>query len=182
MERKDNARGQIAEKIIKTDYEICNIKICPLIIAKMGNILNKEKLSVFLENHEKREDILSILEDLNTSHKLLPDFILIDASNKVFFVEVKSRSSKVTLSNTEERDAIKILADKGYKCLIKNVKIPTLNNMSEEEIEEQLKDYGKIMKGISNGKQLYYLNFIEEKFQSEPYSNVFIWDITVKLK
>ncbi len=180
MDRQDNARSQIAEKIVKTDYEVSNIQISQLIIAKENNRLDKDGINKFLQHHEKREEVLSLLDMLNKQKNLLPDFIVLDCANKISFVEVKSRK-KVTLASTEQKRAIKTLADKGYNCIIKNVQIPSSENMSDVEIEKTLREYGQIMKGNSKGVPISYLNFLKEDLQSKPYPNVSIWNLIVNL-
>ena len=87
MNKLDNARGQIAEKIIKTDYKIANIKIFYLMISKENNKLNIAGLSNFLQNYEKKEELLLILENINKQKQPLPDFICIDCSNRVFLLK-----------------------------------------------------------------------------------------------
>ncbi len=172
-----NARWKLAEKIVQTDYEWDNIKIIRLMISKNGNELNAESIRNFLNDYEKKEEVISLLVEINKGYEL-PDFMIMDCANKLWFVEVKSMKGKVKLSQIDNGEAIKLLATAGYSCIIKNIRI---ENISESEIETTLNEYGDIMKGKAKGEPLYYLRFLEEKIQSLPYENVKIIDMTISL-
>ena len=53
--------------------------------------------------------------------------------------------------------------------------------METEERNSIIDEYGAIMKGETKGKILYSLNILEEEKQSEPYHNVSIWNMIVKI-
>lgn len=178
MDSRKDALWKTAEKIVLTDYAMDNIKLIRIMVAKEGNELNILGIRNFLKGYEKIEDLLLILEEINSQDKPLPDFICLDCSDKVFFVEVKNWSNKVTLSAIDEKEAIKTLADKGYMCIIRNVQISDSVNMSDEEIVKCQKEYGQIMKGNSKGKPVYSLSFSERR-QSQPYKNVYIFNMEV---
>jgi len=179
-ERKDIG-FKLAEKIVKQLYEIDNIKIMYLMIAKDHNMLNEQGLFIFLKNYPKNDELISLLKEINRQKKLLPDFILLDASNKVFFVEVKNWNKKVTLNKIDQKEAIKKLADNGFSTIIKNVTID-YRNIPPEQINHFLDEYGSIMKGEVKGEQIYFFKIFSEERQRESYHNVSIWNLIVEIK
>ena len=101
--------------------------------------------------------------------------------NYIPIEEYNSKVEQLEEANREILDEYKILVEDNNN--LKN-KVNTLENdldLSNEEIDKQLIDYGQIMKGNSEGKPIYYLNFLKEELQSKPHPNVSIWNLIVNL-
>lgn len=179
MDKQQDSLWKLAEKIIYNDYLMDNIKLVRIMIANKGNELNISGIEDFLKGHKNKEEAISLIKELHNKGKLLPDYLGLDGKKEIFIIEVKNRNSKVTLSNTEEREAIKIFADKGYLCLIKNLKFPNINNIDLDQLKICQEEYGRIMKGITKGNFLKSLSYFEKR-QSNPYKNVYIFNFEVR--
>ena len=152
-------KGKVAEKAFELEY--LNYGLLPIKITIFDNtcferglkynmILNEkdilegiEKIFTVSNKMEIAEKIINDFKEIRSQGFFLPDYILLEAPNKILIYEIKNSSKKYDLISTKkQREGIKRLKEKGYKVYVKakNINLDTKNPFHKEIINNLLNE------------------------------------------